>query len=114
MKSVKEIYNNLGDNIVNNINDSWEKAALDFKVLKDFSSYKGYYISNNEKKNISVSKFSLDVDQDLIDLHKITTEGGINRWNRGFFVTFPDGRFEIEFIWDQKLEDELNSLEDEA
>lgn len=40
-------------------------------------------------------------------MHEVTTEGGKNRWNRVKFTLYPDGKFNIDFEWDQALFDEI-------
>ena len=51
--------------------------------------------------------------QALHHLHQITTKGGHNRWNRAVFKLWPDGKFNMEFIWDQELHDEIERLNKE-
>ncbi|MEK3916192.1 hypothetical protein [Paenibacillus sp. FSL H7-0331] len=44
------------------------------------------------------------------ELHEITTEGGNNKWNKAVFSVQPDGAFDMKFIWDQELQDEIERL----
>ena len=107
MKSKEQIYDLIKANIKNNISENWDKAILEISVAKNFSSYKGYYFEKGEKRPIKVSKFDLSFDNELIDLHKITTgiDHIIEKWNKAIFILFNDGKYEIEFSWDQDHHD---------
>ena len=67
---------------------------------------------NSEDKvfDLYVQNFDPEVDFAIMELHKITTEGGKNKWNRAVFSVQPDGAFDMEFIWDQELQDEIERL----
>ena len=47
------------------------------------------------------------------ELHKITTEGGHNKWNRLEYKLTSDGEMDLDFIWDQELFDEIERLSKE-
>lgn len=38
------------------------------------------------------------------------TEGGKAKWNKAVFYLNADGSFNMEFEWDQKLQDEIERL----
>jgi hypothetical protein len=46
----------------------------------------------------------------LLDLQKISTKGGGNKWNKAIFTLSQEGKFDMEFIWDQELQDEVDRL----
>ncbi len=109
--TVDEIYLKIGQEIFNVIeSENWEKARLEIEVLGDgVVGYTGDYIEKNDVENIDVENID-DKDEWLIELHKITTEGGNNRWNRAVFSITSEGQFDMEFIWDQELNDEIERL----
>jgi hypothetical protein len=87
------------------------KAKLDIEVIGEMVSFTGNYLNNkNETKQIDVEEFDFQLTFDVLELHKITTEGGNNKWNRAVFSVQPDGAFDMEFIWDQELQDEIERL----
>ena len=57
--------------------------------------------------------FKGGLDFALMELHSITTEGGSNKWNRAIYTLMPDGKFDMEFIGDQELQDEIERLSKE-
>ncbi|MCL1670015.1 hypothetical protein M2T82_18285 [Elizabethkingia ursingii] len=62
---------------------------------------------------MDVHNFDADVDFAIMELHEITTEGGNNKWNKAIFTLTPDGDFDMEFIWDQELQNEIDRLANE-
>ncbi len=113
--TIDEIYSNIGQSILNAIADeNWTKARLNIEVVGDgVVGYSGEYEVGSDIKDISVRKISRDIRSWIRELHAITTEGGNNRWNRAVFNLPPDGKFDIDFIWDQNLQDEIERLEKE-
>ncbi|WP_161662313.1 hypothetical protein [Pedobacter sp. V48] len=47
---------------------------------------------------------------DILELHRITTEGDGNKWNGAVYESSSDGKFNMEFIWDQDFQDEVERL----
>ncbi|WP_343608452.1 immunity protein YezG family protein [Chryseobacterium oranimense] len=114
--TVDEIYLNIGQSIVNAIEDeSWSEAKLNIEVVgTGVVSYNGEYTTdNNEVKNISVRNISRDIRNWIRELHDITTEGDSNKWNKAIFNLNAQGKFNMEFIWDQELHDEIVRLSKE-
>ncbi|MEK3916193.1 MAG: immunity protein YezG family protein [Candidatus Pristimantibacillus sp.] len=111
MKTVDKIYESIVTNISTVINGEWVKAKLDIEVIGEMVSFTGNYLNNkNETIQIDVDEFDFQLTFDVLELHKITTEGGNNKWNRAVFSVQPDGAFDMEFIWDQELQDEIERL----
>jgi len=111
MKTVDKIYESIVTNISTVINGEWVKAKLDIEVIGEMVSFTGNYLNNkNETKQIDVDEFDFQLTFDVLELHKITTEGGNNTWNRAVFSVQSDGAFDMEFIWDQELQDEIERL----
>jgi len=111
---VDEIYEAIASNINTVIKEDWQKAILNIEVLGGMTTNSGTYITNlEEQKQIDVEEFDFQLTFDLIELHAITTEGGNNKWNRSIFTLFSSGKFDMEFIWDQELNDEIERLSKE-
>lgn len=108
MKTINQIFESLGQNIVDNLEEGWSEAEIHIKVLPDFSSYKGYYTQNGERFSIKVSNFSPDTGDNLRDLNVLTAREGQERWNKAVFKISSDHEFDIQFIWDQDLQNEID------
>jgi len=110
--TVDEIYSSIGQSILSSIEDgNWTKARLDIEIVGDgVVGYSGEYEIIGDIKDISVRKISRDIRNWVRELHKITTEGESNKWNRAVFSLTPDGKFDMNFIWDQALQDDIERL----
>ena len=86
-------------------------AELHIEVIGQMVSNTGSYVnSTDEKKQIDVDAFDFQLTFDLLELHQITTEGGSNQWNTSVFTITAEGKFDMELIWDQALNDETERL----
>ena len=111
MKNVSEIYNFIGQTILESISENWKHASVQVEVLDGYCSYSGDFETiHGVMYDLDVLEFPENFGDELELLHSITTEGGHNRWNRAIFKLWPDGKFDMEFIWDQDLHDEIERL----
>lgn len=115
MKTVSQIYNEIGNTLKVNVKvDDWIEAFLKIEKHEGVVGYNGGYIANDEKFiSFKLRDFPEETEDNIKELHKITTEGGHNRWNRAVFRMWPNNKFEMEFIWDQALDDEIERLSKE-
>lgn len=111
MKTVDEIYQSVAENINSVIKEEWKNAELHIEVLGQMISNTGTYINySGETKQIDVDELDFELTFDLLDLQKITTEGSSNKWNKAIFTLTREGKFDMEFIWNQELQDEVERL----
>jgi len=109
-----EIYHFIGQTIVDSITEDWRVAMLHIERQHKYTGIKGEY--ENSKEIISSMDDSLlgyHFSTHIHQLHSITTESGHNRWNKLNFVLYPGGKFEMDFIWDQTYQDEIDLLNSE-
>jgi len=111
VKTVDEIYLAIATDIANAIKEDWTSAVVNFEVLDGMVGYDGSYESGSgHEEQIDVEEFDFQLTFDLLELHGITTAGGSNRWNRAVFRLEPQGKFDMQFVWDQELHDEVEKL----
>lgn len=110
--TVDEIYLKIAKEIVKVIGSTnWTNARLECEIVGDgVVGYTGDYLENDEQQDMSVENIDDDITEWLNELHEITTEGGNNRWNKSVFTLARDGKFNMEFIWDQELHDQIEKL----
>jgi hypothetical protein len=110
--TVDEIYSSIAQSIFNSIEDgNWTKAMLHNEIVGDgIVGYSGEYEINGDIEDISVLKISRDIRSWVRELHRITTQGETSKWNRAAFNLTPDGKFDIDFVWDQTLRDAIERL----
>ncbi len=113
-KNLSEIYHFIGNVLSSNTEGDWKETLLNIEVLEGYCSYEASYVTtDNVTKDMDVFEFPDNFGDNLMAIHKVTTEGGTNRWNRAVFKLWPDGKFDMEFIWDQELHDEIARLNKE-
>ncbi len=111
---LNRIYHEIGQSLVDYIPEDWQEAILNIKRVKGVAGWQGYYTDvDNNKKNIDVWEYSLNPDI-IHELHTLITSDGKSRWNKLNFKLFSTGKFELDFIWDQAYQDEVDQLNNEA
>ena len=113
--TVDEICLLIAQNIANSIqSENWNKATLNIQGDDTYVDTTGEYLdSNNVAQSLDVHNFNADVDFAIMKLHHITTKDGNNKWNKAIFTLTPDGDFDMKFIWDQQLQNEIDQLTNE-
>ena len=109
--TIDDIYKSIADNIVTNVPESWIKAQIIAERASNnaLSLEGGYEDENDAFTSFKFRNFDRRIFNDFHVLHQITTKGGNNRWNRATFSLSNDGKFTIDFQWDQALADEVES-----
>ena len=98
--TVDEIYELIGQNVYNAIpeDEEWEKAVLFIRGDDNSVGYNGEYYSNGKRSSLELADFDWDVDDAIMELHKIMTPTDkSNPWNRAVFTLLPSGEFNMEF-----------------
>jgi len=107
--TVNDIYLSFGEALhESTVDEDWKSAHLFILCLEGTARFNAHYLNiKDEKTSIKARNFS-KLYESVHELHAITTEGGHNRWNRLEFTLFPDFKFDMKFIWDQELQDEVD------
>ncbi|MCF2902728.1 antitoxin YezG family protein [Pseudoalteromonas sp. OFAV1] len=105
--TIDDIYAKIAHNISNTIENDWAVASIDCELSEGAGRFKCVYKEDND----SVVDYDFDISfktfEAFENLHKITTERGENNWNRAKFTLYRTGKFNVDFAWDQSLDDEL-------
>lgn len=107
---MEKIFNSLATSILKLIpNLEFQSITLNIKRLEKNLGVQGFYInSHGDRKSLEV--WDLDFDVNLIhELYKLSQLPPLKHinWNRAIFKIYPDYKFNIEYIWDQELHDEV-------
>ena len=106
--NTNDIYNRIGQRIVDSIDDEWATAKLNITYIgavKTVLEYENHGIVKNKGLVDSFKNM-----RDVKKLNEITTEGENNKWNKLIFSLKSDGDFDMEFTWDQVEQDEVESF----
>ena len=114
----KDIFVQLANVVIESVQgiESWQKACLYVKRLKGNTGFESTYI------NKAGDEIKIDTTADYYThrtvgrLYELTQHSIPNHkdWNRAIFTLFPNGKFEIEYIWDQALQDEVDGYNNGA
>jgi len=112
MRSQKEIFNQIAISIIDVLpqGEQFKYAVLEIKRLDRNVGFTGYYITPNEsKKWLDIFSFKLDTSY-IEDLYQITqTQPPIHaNWNRAKYTLYPEGKMQIDYIWDEELQQEVD------
>ena len=114
--TVNEIYELFAHTILEDVEGkNWKKAVMNTSGDHSYAEIGCIYFDNNDEEHrIKTFRFlEVGVGRAIMKLHKITHESGNSKWNKSLFTLFPDGTFDMEFIWDQEMHDELVELSKE-
>jgi hypothetical protein len=112
-----DIYASIAQVVTDSIKEEWTKAVLRIKCLPKSKGYRGHYFDSVGDKKQLEPRPPFELDDALNEFHALTTEGGNNRWNYLYFTLYPNHQFEVDFIWDEDLAEEMayiNSTRDVA
>lgn len=111
--TIDEIYDSIGQNMIDNLPSEWSEAFIDVeRDADDAIELGGGYLSlDSEFTSFKFRNFDRRIVDDFHEVYAIMTEeGDQHKWNRAKFKLTPDGKFSIDFDWDQELADEIARL----
>ena len=113
---MEEIFQILATAIVDLIlEEDFMSVTLKIKRLEKNVGFQGFYFtSDNERKSLEVWDFEFETDL-IHKLYEITQNNPLEHknWNRAIFTLYPDNQFNMEYIWDQELQDEVDGYNKE-
>ena len=113
---MKEYFVEIAVSLNKIIPEDFNKAILEIKRLEGNVGFTGFYFDlKGDKKWLNI--FDFDLDHKVIQkLYKSTQENDLchKNWNRSIFTLLPDNKFEIEYIWDQELQDQVDGYNNES
>jgi hypothetical protein len=118
MRTQKQVFNEIAISIIEVLpqGEKFKYAVLEIKRLTANVGFTGYYITSEEKKKwLDIFSFKLDTNC-IEELYTLTqTEFPIHEnWNRAKYTLFAEGRMEIEYIWDEALQNEVDKLNNQT
>ena len=103
-----DIYHRIGQSIMDSIKGNWTEAKLEIEYIGSVGFHLNYFEKGNKKSCQLDDGF--ENSRLVKKLHSQMTQNEKNKWNRAIFTLKPEGDFDMEFIWDQELQDEVESF----
>ncbi len=118
MRTQREIFNEIAIAIIDILpqGEQFNYVILEIKRLVGNVGFTGHYITPEEKKKwLNIFDFKLE-SSCIEDLYTITqTQPPVhNNWNKAKYTLFPTAKMEIEYIWDEALQNEVDRLNNES
>ncbi len=111
MKST-EIFEILGNKVLESIVgvSKWKSASLKIKRLEKNVGFESYYTNSvGDRIDIDTS-VNYQTAKAIHRLYEITQNHPLEHknWNRAVFTLYSDKEFDMEYIWDQELQDRVD------
>ena len=107
MKNINEIYKFVGEYLVSNIqSEDWEKIILNIEINDRYRGFDGDYFDCMGVGHDLGIIFSFEFGKKIKEFYLFTKENNFAPWNRAVYTLEKNGHFDMEFIWDQALQDE--------
>lgn len=107
----KDLFNSIAKHIVISETDNqWDEAVLKIMIIGDSVDFNlNFKYSNGNIENTKL-KNAFYCSMDIIKLHRLTNDHpSYKKWNKAEFTLTSNSRCRIEYIWDQKLQDEVDN-----
>ena len=112
--TINEVYNSLEDFLMNLLpNEFWSKAELNIKVQPKMVGMSGKCYAPDKEISLR-TKFDNKLEDKIKWLHKKTTHGGNQKWNKAKFSITSEKKIEMDFVWDQEWQDEIDEINRQA
>lgn len=108
-----KIFKFLAIGLIDNIPQGqfFDKAILNIMRQPAMVEFKSYVIDNSQKKIDLEVSMGYKYAKAVLELYEISqTKRPIHtNWNRAIFTLYPNSTSEMEYIWDEELQQEINS-----
>ncbi len=106
MEDINGIYKFIGKYLVSNIQSKdWKKIILNMEVNDRYRGFDGAYFDCMDVEHDLGIAFSFEFGKKIKELYQFTKEHNFAPWNRAVYTLEKNGHFDMEFIWDQALQD---------
>ena len=101
-ESVEEIYQQIANAMVREIKGDWADAWLEVEITNDYAALDGRY---HKPGNPTIRGFSVDMPvlERFKTLRFQLQKSGEDPWRWAKFTLFPDGKFTIDFRYDDAV-----------
>ena len=103
-----DVYKLVADIACSSIKEDWKYITIEIKssMWEMFNTTPFYYLESGEKKSFALLDDDLDIDlgENVFELQEAMYPN--HKWNKAVYTLEKNGRFDMEFEWDQSLQDE--------
>ena len=103
-----DVYKLIADIVFDSIDGEWEKAVVEIEsaMWEMLHTTAYYYAKNGDKKSFRLinNNSNEDLGENVFELQEAMYPN--HKWNRAVYTLEKIGHFDMEFEWDQELQDE--------
>ncbi len=110
MKEMEKIYKYIGKVLNKGIGKiDWSTITLNIKAKVGYRGYDGTYLDSSRSVHDLDIDIPFEMDEKIGQLLELSKKNNFAPWNRAVYTLEKSGHFDMEFIWDQALQDEWDS-----
>lgn len=107
MENINEIYKYIGEYLFSNFqNEDWKTIILNIEINDKYRGFNGAYLDNMNIEHDLGIIFSFDFGKKIKEFYQFTKENNFAPYNRLIYTLEANGSFNMDFKWDQTLQDE--------
>ena len=107
MDEMKKIYAYIGKVLNKSIGKiDWNTITLNIKAAVDYCGFDGTYTDSSQSVHDLDIDIPFEMDKKIALLLELSEKNNFASWNRAVYTLEKNGHFDMEFIWDQSLQDE--------
>jgi len=110
----KEIFYTLAQAAFESVRNvfQWDKSVLYIKRLEGNVGFKSFFTFGDDIEIPIDTEANYQTSLAVHELHRFTsnTFSENNKWNRLRFVLYTDNKINIEYIWDEELQNEVDKI----
>ena len=107
MENINEIYKYIGEYLFSNFqNEDWKIIILNIEINDKYRGCNGAYLDNMNIEHDLGIIFSFDFGKKIKEFYQFTKENNFAPYNRLIYTLEANGSFNMDFKWDQTLQDE--------
>lgn len=107
--TIEEVHRSLEHFLIDLIGtNSWTRAELNIEIQPKMLGMSGDSYNGQIRNNLR-TRYSEELGNKIKWLHKHTTEGGNQKWNKAQVHLTPNDKLEIQFIWDEQWQNEIDT-----
>ena len=106
MDEMNEIYTYIGNVLnqgMNNVN--WKSIQFNIEADSIYCGYDGTYTDSLDASHDLDIDIPYEMDDKIWRLLELSKENNFTPWNRAVYTLEKSGHFDMEFEWDQALQD---------
>lgn len=110
----EEIFQILGEATLKSVEsiEGWSSAILYIERQEKSVGFKSSYKDENGKEIRVDTEADYFASKAVKQLYNFTSDHPLEHkdWNKAIFTVTPDSKFNIQYIWDQELQDEVDEF----